>query len=154
MLKPTPENAVLHPNRAATDLKWPWHFNVGRDAECPTPWTFTVKRLPESHAWHLLLAPLLAFHNNQADQFLLLSPSIDEAPDDEMAQLHYTYVDRRTREPIHPTWAPWLWHRALALKEATILEGTGRNAWLCDPDYPRMAREISAAIVNGELSAD
>lgn len=153
MLKPSPSNAVLQTNRAATAEKWPWHFTVARDPDCPSPWTFTVKRLPETKAWHLVVTPVAALYNHAEPQFLLLSPSNEEPESAIMAKLHYTYLDRRTREPLHRSWTDWLWSRALERKEALILEGTGRPAWLCTPDMTLLATEISEAIAGGALTA-
>lgn len=153
MLKPMPDNAVLHPNRAATREQWPWHFTTARDPDCPSPWTFTVKRLPETRAWHLVITPLIALYNRQEPEFLLLSPTRDEPEAETLAALHYAYIDRRTREPIHRAWADWLWARALDRKEAIRLDGTGRPAWLCNPDMALLASNISEAILQGELTA-
>ena len=154
MLKPSPDNAVLQPNRAATAENWPWHFSTARDPDCATPWTFTVKRLPESRAWHLVMTPTMALYNNESPKFLLLSPTLGQPPQDQLTRLHYSYLDRRTREPLHHSWHSWLWQRAIDRKENTVLEGTGRLAWLCEPDYQALAQDISDAIAAGELTAE
>lgn len=153
MIKPTPDNAVLHPNQAAAREQWPWHFTTARDPDCPSPWTFTVKRLPETRAWHLIITPLIALYNRQEPQFLLLSPTRDEPEPATLAALHYAYIDRRTREPVHRDWADWLWARALDRKEAVRLDGAGRPAWLCNPDMDLLASGISEAILQGDLTA-
>ena len=152
MLKQNPENAVLQPNWAATKAGLKWHFNAGRAHDCPTPWTFSVKRLPESRAWHLVMTPLMALHNRQEPEFLLLAPDYGENDPERLAQFHYAYLDRRTREPLHPSWAGWLWERALRLGEALLLDGTGRRAYLCCPDYDRQSLDISRAVANRELT--
>ena len=153
MLKATPENAVLHPNQAATKEQWPWRFNVARHPGCPPGWASQVKRLPETRAWHLVILPRIAEYNRDEPQFLMLSPTEDLPGTKTLAALHYRYVDRRTREPIHPSWAEWLWDRALRQEEAVRLDGTGHPAWLCAPDMPLLAKDISEAIAQGLLKA-
>ena len=152
MLKQNPENAVLQPNRAATKAGLKWHFNAGRAHDCPTPWTFSVKRLPESRAWHLVMTPLMALHNRQEPEFLLLAPDYGENDPERLAQLHYAYLDRRTREPLHPTWASWLWQRALQRSEAVLLDGLGRRAYLCKPDHEALSLDVSIAVADRELT--
>ena len=152
LLKAVPEAAVLQPNRAAAEAGIPWHFNMLRAPDCPSPWTFSVKRLPESHASHLLIVPQAALHDQTDPLFLLLAPDYGEPDQDRMAQLHCTYLDHRTREPIHPSWAPWLWNRALRTAETHRLAGTGRAAFLCTPDFQRLSLDISTALADGELA--
>ena len=152
MLKPYPDNAALQPNRAAIALAEPWHFNVHKAQDCPSTWTFTIKRLQDSRAWHLVITPLLALHNNPHDQFLLLSPDYGDPDPGRLSQLHYLYLDRRTREPLHPSWAPWLWNHALQTGETKLLDGYGRRAYLCAPNYDLLALEISDAIAAGDLT--
>ena len=152
MLKANPENAVLQPNRAATAAGLSWHFNARRAHGCITPWTFSVKRLPQSRAWHLVMTPLMALHNRQEPGFLLLAPEYGANGQQLLAKFHHLYLDRRTREPLHPSWAGWLWERALRLGEALLLEGTGRQAYLCRPDYNRQSLDISRAVADRQLT--
>ncbi len=152
MLKANPENAVLQPNRAATAAGLSWHFNARRAHDCITPWTFSVKRLPQSRAWHLVLTPLMALHNRQEPHFLLLAPEYGANDRQLLAKFHHLYLDRRTREPLHPAWAGWLWQRALRLGEALLLDGTGRRAYLCRPDYNRQSLDVSMAVADRELT--
>ena len=154
MLKANPENAVLQPNRAAAAAGLIWHFNARRAHDCVTPWTFSVKHLPQSRAWHLVMTPLMALHYRQEPDFLLLAPEYGANGQQPLARLHHLYLDRRTREPLHPSWAGWLWERALRLGEALLLDGTGRPAHLCRPDYNRQSLDISRAIADGELTVN
>lgn len=154
LLKQNPDNAALMPNRAAAQEDMPWHFNVRRSPECESPWTFSVKRLPASRAWHLLMLPQLALHNRQDPTFLLLSPDLKQPDEPRLAALHCDYLDQRTREPIHPSWADWIWRRALRTSEAARLPGTGRAAFLCQPDYDRLSLDISTALATGRLKTE
>ena len=152
LLKLVPDNAVLQPNRAAAEAGLPWHFNTRRANSCPTPWTFSVKQLPESRAWHLVVTPLMALHDRNEPQFLLLAPEYGTPDPETLARLHYTFIDRRTREPVHPTWAQWLWENAIHQEETRLLPGIGRRAYLCQPDYDRLSIKISTAVANGTLT--
>ena len=157
MLKQAPDNAVLQPNKAAATAGMTCHFNARRAHDCMTPWTFSVKRLPQSRAWHLVMTPLMALHDRQEPHFLLLlllAPDYGEDDSERLAQLHFAYLDRRTREPLHPSWADWLWERALRLGEALLLDGTGRPAYLCRPDYNRQSLDVSMAVADRELTVN
>lgn len=152
ILKSKPDNAVLQPNPMAKDAGYPWHFNTSRANDYTHGWTFSTKRLPESRAYNLVVIPLIAIHNRTEPQFILLSPDRDQPDPATMAALHYRYLDSRTSEPLHPSWAPWLWERAIIRREATLLEGIGRPVFKCDPDYDDLSLSVSRAIAAGELT--
>ncbi len=60
--------------------------------------------------------------------------------------LHYRFLNRRLDLPLHPTWAAWLWDRALAAGEAVPLESRGLCAYRCLPDIEKLAADLGAAL--------
>ena len=69
---------------------------------------------------------------------------------------HYRFLNRRIDLPLHPTWADWLWDRALRRREAVALEtyGLDGGAYRCAPHPERLRADISAAVASGALAVD
>ena len=55
-------------------------------------------------------------------------------------------MNRRLDLPLHPSWAPWLWERALGCSEAVALDAHGIAAYRCTPDAGRLADALSLAV--------
>ena len=65
--------------------------------------------------------------------------------------LHYRFLNRRVALPLHPSWADWLWERALRTGEARALESLGVEAYRCIPDEAALGSDLTAAIRRGAL---
>lgn len=109
-------------------------------------WRFFRASLPASGGYHGLLVPEVALFTAERPDFLLL-----KRPEDDAAQLHYRFLNRRVALPLHPSWADWLWNRALRSGEARALESQGLDAYRCVPDEAALASDLVAEIGRGTL---
>lgn len=111
-------------------------------------WRFLTATLPRSAGYHGVLLPEAArFHGDRPD-FLLLARA-----DDDTAALHYRFLNHRLDLPLHPTWADWLWARALDCGEAVALEAHDLAAYHCAPDADKLSAALSMAVRAGVLRA-
>lgn len=115
-------------------------------SEGPRAWRFFKAPLPTSGGYHGLLVPEVALFMAERPEFLLLRRGADDP-----ATLHYRFINRRVTLPLHPTWADWLWARALRTGEARRIEALGPEAYRCTPDEAALAADLTAAIKRGEL---
>jgi hypothetical protein len=109
-------------------------------------WRFFRASLPAAGGYHGLLLPELALFSAERPDFLLL-PRVE----DDAANLHYRFLDHRVTLPLHPSWADWLWNRALQSGEARALESRGLDAYRCDPDEAALASDLAVDIRRGAL---
>lgn len=112
----------------------------------PRAWRFFRASLPASSAYHGVLVPDVAFFATECSEFLLLARGADDA-----ARLHHRFLNRRVPLPLHPSWAEWLWERALRTGEARALESFGVEGYRCSPDEVALGSDITAAIRRGAL---
>ena len=117
-------------------------------SEGPQGWRFLTAGLPATAGYHGVLVPQVAFYTHERLDFLLLPRHCQEA-----AALHYRFVNRRLDLPLHPTWADWLWQRALHVGEAIPLEATGLLAYRCQPNTDALSADLSGAVRDGTLNA-
>ena len=96
-----------------------------------------------------MLVPEAVLFAAERTEFVLLRRSADDP-----ATLHYRFLNRRVALPLHPTWADWLWARALRTGEAQSLEALGLEAYRCSPDEAALTADLTAAIKRGELGLD
>jgi hypothetical protein len=109
-------------------------------------WRFFRASLPASGGYHGLLVPEVALFTAERRDFLVL-----KRPADDVAKLHYRFLNRRVALPLHPSWADWLWDRALRSGEARVLESYGLGAYRCLPDEGALASDLAAEIRQGTL---
>ncbi len=109
--------------------------------EGPKGWRFFTASLPASAGYQGVLVPECALYPSERPDFLLLPRCPDEA-----ASLHYRFLNRRLDLPLHPSWAAWLWERALRAGEAVALESQGLLAYRCLPDAEALGRDLSRAL--------
>ena len=109
-------------------------------------WRFFRASLPASGGYHGLLVPEVALFTAERPDFLLL-----KRPEDDAAKHHYRFVNRRVALPLHPSWADWLWNRALRSGEARALESHGLKAYRCVPDEAALASDLATEIGQGAL---
>ena len=109
-------------------------------------WRFFRASLPAASAYHGVVVSEMALYSAERSDFLLLRRT-----DDDAALLHYRFLNRRVMLPLHPTWAEWLWERALRTGEARVLESRGPEAYRCVPDETALAVDLTAAIRQGSL---
>lgn len=107
----------------------------------PRGWRFFRATLPSVSAYHGVLVPEIALYATEQPEFLLL-----RRPSDDVAMLHYWFLNRRVPLPLHPTWAHWLWERALRAGEAQLLESRGMEAYRCAPDEASLSTDLTEAI--------
>lgn len=117
-------------------------------ADGPQAWRFLTASLPTAAGYQGVLVPQVAFHTHEALDFLLLPRDSQEA-----ATLHYRFLNRRVDLPLHPSWADWLWQRALQAGEAKPLEAMGLLAYHCQPRIDALQSDLSAAVRDGTLNA-
>jgi hypothetical protein len=96
--------------------------------------------------YHGVLISDLALFTADHLEFLLVSRLPADA-----AALHYRFLNRRVALPLHPSWADWLWQRALRTSEARPLESYGMETYHCAPDEESLGSDLSAAIRDGAL---
>jgi hypothetical protein len=113
----------------------------------PRAWRFFRASFPASSGYHGVLVPEAALFAEESPEFLLLKRDTDDA-----ARLHYRFLNRRVALPLHPTWAEWLWERALRTGDTQMLESFGMEAYRCMPDEAALGSDITAAIRGGALS--
>lgn len=109
-------------------------------------WRFYRTSLPASGGYHGLLLPDVALLSSERPDFLLVRRAEDDA-----AKLHYRFLNRRVALPLHPSWADWLWNRALRSGEARALASHGLVAYRCVPDESALASDLEADIRRGAL---
>lgn len=126
---------------------------VGDYRRCSVPyetlgtWTTQMTRLPGIGGYHALVYTRLAEYTFDRKDFLFLARSREEAP-----HLHYRFLDRRVSLPLHPTWAAWLWERALRTGEVETLESHGILAYRCRPDEEALRTDLADAVASGGLT--
>ena len=114
--------------------------------EGPKGWCFFTAGLPASAGYQGVLVPECALYTSERPDFLLLPRRPEEA-----ASLHYRFLNRRLDLPLHPSWATWLWERALRAGEALGLESRGVHGYHCIPNAEALAAELSTAVRKGLL---
>lgn len=112
-------------------------------------WRFSGMRLPSGASYHGLLVPEMAVYNSDRSDFLLLVREQDD-----VAHLHYRFLARRLDLPLHPSWAEWLWHRALTSGEVEQLDCLGLRAWRCRPNQSALRDDIGDAVSRRELGVE
>jgi hypothetical protein len=117
--------------------------------EGPRGWRFFTASLRAAAGYHGVLVPEAALYPTERSDFLLLPRRLDEA-----AQLHYQFLSRRLDRPLHPSWADWLWERALGTGEAVALESHGLHAYRCSPNPVALADDLRAAVRQRMLRVD
>ena len=115
--------------------------------EGPRGWRFLTAHLRAVAGYHGLLVPAAALFTTDRRDFLLLPREQDQA-----AQLHYRFLNRRLDLPLHPEWADWLWERARQTQEAVALESHGLQAYRCLPDPDALAADLTASVRRGALT--
>ncbi|MCC6173835.1 MAG: hypothetical protein IT305_00915 [Chloroflexi bacterium] len=115
----------------------------------PRAWRFFRASLPTSGGYHGMLVPEVALCIAERPEFVLLRRSADDP-----TTLHYRFMNRRVTLPLHPTWADWLWIRALRTGEARRVESWGLEAYRCSPDEAALTADLTAAIEHGALGLD
>ena len=114
--------------------------------EGPGAWRFLTAGLPHAAAYQGVLLPECARFLADRPDFLLLPRAGDDP-----AALHYRFLNRRLDLPLHPSWAAWLWARALDCGEARPLEAHGLTAYRCVPDAAALAAALTPAVHRGVL---
>ena len=114
----------------------------------PQGWRFLTASLPIAAGYQGVLVPQVACHSPEALDFLLLPCDSHAA-----ATLHYRFLNRRVDLPLHPTWANWLWQRALLAGEATPLEALGLLAYRCQPQLDTLRDDLTKAVRHRTLDA-
>ncbi|MFN8472130.1 MAG: hypothetical protein U0822_08080 [Anaerolineae bacterium] len=114
--------------------------------EGPQGWRFFTASLPMAAGFQGVLVPRIACYTHDRLDFLLLPRQAQDA-----GLLHYRFLNRRLDLPLHPTWADWLWQRALRAEEAVALETMGIFAYRCDPDVEALAADLCEAVARGAL---
>jgi len=109
-------------------------------------WHLLTASLAGSAGYHGMLVPTIARATGDGASFLLL-PRVQ----DDVAALHYTFLNRRLDLPLHPSWADWLWTRALRHGDAEELDAVGVSAYHCQPDVGGLAHDLCAAVKAGVL---
>ncbi len=109
-------------------------------------WHLLTASLPGSAGYHGMLVPTIARATGDGTSFLLLPRAQDD-----VAALHYTFLNRRLDLPLHPSWAAWLWTRALRHGDAEELDAVGVSAYHCQPDVEVLAHDLCAAVKAGVL---
>jgi hypothetical protein len=104
-------------------------------------WRRFTAGLPAAGGHQLVLLPAAACFQANRPDFLLLARSEDDLPG-----LHWRFLNRRADLPIHPTWAVWLWERAVRTEEAIPLQGAGVRGYRCQPDLPALEAAVSTAV--------
>ena len=104
-------------------------------------WRFFKASLPAASAYHGILVPELAVFSAERSEFLLLRRAADD-----VVMRHYRFLNRRVTLPLHPSWATWLWERALRTGEARALESRGLEAYRCLPDEAVLVADLTEAI--------
>lgn len=115
--------------------------------EGPRSWRFFTASLPAAAGYHGMLIPEVALYTTERHDFLLLPREQGDS-----AVLHYRFLNRRMDLPLHPSWAAWLWERALQTGEAALLDGYGLEAYRCAPDPEALAEDLTASIRDGALA--
>ncbi|MFN8472814.1 MAG: hypothetical protein U0822_11545 [Anaerolineae bacterium] len=109
-------------------------------------WRFFTASLPTAAGFQGVFVPRIAGYTHDCLDFLLLPRQSEDA-----ALLHYRFLNRRLDLPLHPTWANWLWQRALRVEEAIPLEARGLLAYRCQPNVEALAADLAEAVRDGTL---
>ena len=112
-------------------------------------WTQRVQRLPNTRIYHGMTYSQTAEYHGMDDQFVLISPSPEEAPG-----LYYRFLDHRLTIPLHPGWSQWLWKTGQQEEEVIPLESHGVHASYCIVDQAAVQERISNAIRSGDLRTE
>ena len=115
--------------------------------EGPQGWRFFTASLPSAAGFQGVLVPRIAFYTHDHVDFLLLPRQLEEA-----VLLHCRFLNRRLDLPLHPTWADWLWQRALRTEEAVALETLGLLAYRCHPNVEALSADLTEAVQGGVLN--
>lgn len=133
-------------------------------SEGPRGWPAPVVKLRESPLSHCLIHPRSAHYGHDRTDFLLvprldargteaaIDPAVAARACEELVEQHYRFLNRRIDTPLHPSWAAWLWERALRRGEAVELESYGLAAYRCTPDTATLAADVPEAVANGALT--
>jgi hypothetical protein len=114
--------------------------------EGPRRWRFFTASLRTVAGYHGGLVPEAAFYTAERPDFLLL-PRVAE----DVAALHYRFLNRRVDPPLHSLWATWLWERGLGAGETVALESLGIQAYRCVPNPEALVTALGEAIRGGAL---
>ncbi len=109
-------------------------------------WTAKITRLPASRGYHGMVYTKTAEHGYDNNNFLLLARDQDELPD-----LYYRFLNKRSSLPMHPSWAPWLWGRAVRIHEAEKLTSAGVTAYWCMFNEELLKIDLTFGITHHEL---
>jgi len=109
--------------------------------EGPQGWRFFTASLPAAAGFQGVLIPRIACYTHDHLAFLLLPRQVEDVP-----LLHYRFLNRRLDLPLHPTWANWLWQRALRTEEAVALEAMSILAYRCHPNVAALAADLTEAV--------
>lgn len=117
-------------------------------------WRAHAAALPSAGGHQLALFPASSFFLAERDDFIVIPPPRRSLRGVPLPTRHYRFLNRRVDLPLHPTWAAWLWERALRQGEATALETYGLDgpAYRCAPNPARLRADISAAVASGALT--
>ncbi len=114
--------------------------------EGPQGWRLFTATLPTAAGFQGVLVPRIACYTHEQLDFLLLPRQSEDA-----ALLHYRFLNRRLDLPLHPTWADWLWQRALRGGEVVPLEALDPLAYRCQPNVEALAADLTEAVRGGTL---
>ena len=117
-------------------------------------WRAHAAALPSAGGHQLALFPASSFFLAERDDFVLIPPPRGSARGVPLATRHFRFLNRRVDLPLHPTWADWLWERALRQGEAAALEtyGLDGRAYRCAPNPKHLRADLSAAVASGALT--
>jgi hypothetical protein len=115
--------------------------------EGPRGWRFFTASLRATAAYHGVLVPEAALSSAERPDFLLVVRHLQEG-----AGLHYRFLNRRLELPLHPSWAGWLWDRALRTGEAVALESHGFQGYRCIPNSDALVKDLGAAVRRGAVT--
>lgn len=132
--------------------------------EGPRGWPAPVVKLRQSQLSHCLIHPRSAGFGHDRTDFLLIprldprgaeaaaDPTAAERAREELVEQYFRFLNRRVDTPLHPSWAAWLWERALRREEAVELASYGLAAYRCTPDLAALAVDVPAAVADGTLT--
>ena len=168
LLKQPPDNAHITEG-VGMDLGKTYRVNVPKFTI--GTWTTKIQRLKRSTAYHALVYSRIceyAYIEKAGEKNFVIFDQYGVAESDSdtnedfdgdayVADLYYHFLNKRTTLPLHKDWAPWLWLRAGKQRygRGSIKEmNTGseiQRAFLCDVDNYALGKDITKAIVEGEL---
>ena len=110
-------------------------------------WTVKHQKLPRGLGWHGMVYTKMAEYEYNRSSFVILTQDLNN-----VEELHFRFIDKRSPLPLHPSWATWLFDRGLLTAEIRKLESTGIYAYLCTPNFDELRKRISTAVRHGELT--